>query len=113
MTRPTSQGPTVSGSCHRTPTSVADRTTLRCWLICHHRNHAGDLRSGAGVGVSPGSVRYTLTRGGKPRIVAEPGRADQVRSPRFGQVGGGVGGGLLSPGRGGGRGRWWAPGCPP
>ena len=53
---PNSSGPTVSGSCHRTPTRV-ERTITFHWNLRNHRRKAAGVRvSGAGPGFRPAAL---------------------------------------------------------
>ena len=54
--RPTSQGPTVIGSCHSTPTTVALATTSRCRPQHPQQEPRRRAQVRRAVGVSPGSV---------------------------------------------------------
>ena len=53
---PNSHGPTVSGSCHRTPTTVDSGITGH-WNLRNHRRKAAGVRvSGAGPGFRPAAL---------------------------------------------------------
>ena len=53
---PKIQGPSVSGSCHSTPTAVVSRISRHCILRNHRSNAAGVRVSGAGPGFSPAAL---------------------------------------------------------
>ena len=82
---PTSQGPTVSGSCHRIPTSVEATITLRCCPRCQRRNAPG-LGGVGDLGVRRRAGTRWWSVGSRASLVERRWRdrrgANEIRRPR-------------------------------